>query len=333
MARSVGVSKTTISHALSGKRPVSEKTKAKIEQAVNKLQYYPSYAAQSLVSKKTGIIGMVYPTPLNDSNHRESVEFIFNAANKTNTLGFKFLLLTGDYSQENEQILGIIRGGHIDGVVLMDIRLEDRRIDLLQEEKFPFVMIGRNQNYSELNYVDIDATEAVYEGTKYLAALGHNRILFLGISPQDFGFTYRSLIGYKKALDEAGIPYQKELLVFCPSNEKQACCMMKELVKEIKFTAIVTGGDMIAIGVLETLRTEGIKVPEEISVISVGNSPLCTMTSPQLTALSVRYKEMSELAVEMLIKILNNQTVEENQVLLKSDLVIRQTTGPVYSNR
>ena len=328
VARFAGVSKTTVSHALSGKRPVSGETKLRIEKAINELQYYPNYMAQSLVSKRSGIIGMIYPTPLSDSNHRESVEFIFNAAKKTNALGYKFLLLTGEYEQEYERIMSIIRSGHIDGVVLMDIRMNDLRVDLLYEEKFPFVMIGRNKYHSKLNYVDIDATEAIYKGTRYLISLGHKEIVFFGISPRNFGFTQRGLTGYKKALEEAGIQYKKELTVFSPSDEIQSCNVMKSLIGKVKFSAVMAAGDMLSIGAIDAFRTSGIKIPEEMSVITFGNSSLCTMITPKLSALSVRYKDMSELAVEMLIKTLNNDNIVQNQILLKPDLIIRETTGP-----
>lgn len=326
VARLAGVSKTTISHALSGNRHVSQKTKKKIDRVIKKLKYFPNYMAKGLALKKTGILGMVFPTPLTDSNHRESVEFIFSAANKINSLGYKFLLLTGNYEEESRHILEISRGGHIDGVVIMDVRLNDRRVELLTEENFPFVMIGRNKDYMKLNFVDIDATEALYEGVNHLASLDHKDIMFIGISPRTFGFTEKSIAGYKKALAKNNIPYNRDLLNFCASDDKKAYELMEELLlKKIKFTAVITGSDMIAVGVLKALRINKIKIPEDVSIISFGNSQLCEMTNPRLTALSLRYREMSEHAVEILVAIINNQPVIENQVILKSNLVHRES--------
>ena len=330
VARLAGVSKTTVSHALSGKRYVSEATKEKIDQVIGQLQYYPNYLARSLVSKKTGIIGLIYPTPLNDSSHRENVEFIFSIANKVSSSGYKFLLMTENYEQENEQVLEIIRSGHVDGLILMDIRLNDERVELLSREKFPFVMIGRNENPADLNYVDIDAVNGVHQAAEYLISLGHKDILFLGIAPENFGFTNRGITGYKLALKEAGIELNKELLQFTPSDEAEACLIMRNLLKERKFTACIAGGDMIALGILKALKMESIQVPEEISVVSFGNSQICTMTNPLITAVSMQYKQMSDLAVEMLVKSLNEEAIGNNHIVLKSELIIRESAGTVF---
>jgi DNA-binding LacI/PurR family transcriptional regulator len=329
VAKLAGVSKTTISHALSGNRHVSQKTREKIDKVIKKLGYFPNYMAKGLALKKTGILGMIFPTPLSDSNHRESVEFIFSAANKINSLGYKFLLMTGNYGEETRHILEITRGGHIDGVVLMDIRLNDRRAELLAEEKFPFVMIGRNKNYLKFNFVDIDATGALYEGVNYLVSQGHKDILFIGISPKTFGFTEKSIKGFKKAMDENNLPYDNDSFCFCPSDDKMAFELMTDIMKRLKFTAVITGSDMIAAGVIKAVNASGMQIPQDISLISFGNSQVCEMTNPRMTALSLRYKEMSEEAVEMLVKIINNHDVAENHIILKSFLVQRDSVKKI----
>ncbi|HHV62512.1 MAG TPA: LacI family transcriptional regulator [Firmicutes bacterium] len=329
VARYAGVSKTTVSHALSGRRPVAEKTKAKIAQVIEELGYHPNSAAQSLATKRTGILGMVYPLPELSGSDRSVVEFIFSAADKMASFGYKFLLLTMAY-EETQELLRVVRGGHVDGLILMDVRLEDERVRLLLEEGFPFVMIGRCKRNAGLDYVDIDATSAIYEGTKHLIDLGHKHIVFIGISPWDFGYTHRGLLGYRRALREAGLPYDKTLVKACPSAEGYGRKLMKELLGDGRhFSAVITCGDLIAADVMSMLHEEGVRVPGDISLISFGDSPLCSLTIPPLTALTIHAREMSEIAVDMLVRKLRGERLRQHQVLLRPELIVRETTGPM----
>ncbi|NPV53447.1 MAG: LacI family DNA-binding transcriptional regulator [Firmicutes bacterium] len=328
VALKAGVSKTTVSHALSGRRPVAEETRARIARAIDELGYQPNSTAQSLATRRTGILGMVYPLPELGGSDLAAVEFIFSAADRMASAGYKFLLLTTAY-EDTQELLKVVRGGHVDGLILMEIRLADERVRMLREEGFPFVMIGRCRSNAGLDYVDIDASSAIYEGTKHLIGLGHKRIAFIGISPWDFGYTQRGLLGYKKALRDAGLSYDNILVRACPYREGQGRKLIKELLGASRpFSAVITCGDLTAAEITGALREEGVKVPDDMSVISFGNSPLCTFTIPPLTALTTRAREMSEIAVDMLIRKLRGESLKRHQVLLRPELVIRGTTGP-----
>ncbi len=331
IARKSGVSKTTVSHVLTGKRPVSVKTKKRVLQIIEELGYYPNYSARSLSNKKTGIIGFVgRPIPDTHCYFSPLWEFIFAANTKANKLGYKVLFLP-IFHENTEELLEISRAGYVDGLILMEIHLKDRRVELLKEEEFPFVMIGRCTENSDVDYVDIDAKGAVYEGVKYLIKKGHKNIAFVGVEDIHFGYTYRAREGYAMALRENNISLQNRLIHFCLPSEISGRELATKLIEDkISFSALVSCEDIISAGMLKAFHEKGVRVPEEISLLSFGNSVLSEVTNPSLTVLNLRAMEMSEMAVETLVEKLRDvKGQERKQRILSSQLVERKSVASI----
>lgn len=329
IARKAGISKTTVSHVLTGKRPVRTRTKKRVLQIIEELGYYPNYTARCLSNKKTGIIGFV-GHPIHDTRCYFSPlwEFVFAATTKASKLGYRILFLPISH-ENNEELLEIARAGYVDGVILMEIRLKDKRIELLREEEFPFVIIGRCKDNSGIDYIDIDAEGALYDGVTYLLARGHRNIAFIGVEDINFGYTCRAREGYAMALRENNISLQDRLIHFCSPSEISGRELATKLIEDkVSFSALVSCEDIISAGVLKAFHEKGVRVPEDISLLSFGNSVLSEVTNPSLTVLNLRAMEMSEMAVETLVEKLGDGKGKERiQQILSSHLVERKSVA------
>lgn len=326
VAKRAGVSKTTVSHALSGSRPVAAATKEKIQRAIEELNYVPSGVAQNLVSGKSNILSLIYPLEGTYLMADASSEFILSAAEAVNEHGYEFLLNT---KQDPDEIARFVRRGHSDALILMDVKLSDPRVEVLKKLKFPFVLIGRCEDNTGIDYVDIDATFGVYEATKHLIHLGHTKIAFLRLMPHDFGFSARAFQGYCKALVDFGLAYNPDLVVDTPIRDGSGYDGMHRLMtKSPDCTACIVLADQVMVGVVQYCEDHDLAIPDRVSLIGFGSSLYQSLMRPPLTTIEMPAREMSRQAVEIAVDKVRRKDKTERQVLLKPHINLRQSTAP-----
>src|SRR3954470_1594030 len=154
IARRAGVSRSTVSYALTGNRPVSEETKRRIQAVVDELDYRPNAAARALKEGRTRTIGLVIP-PASQRLTDMQLGFVASVVEAAPHADFDVLLSPsgGDHDRSFERV---VTGRRVDGVILMEIRLEDDRVTRLQHTGLPFVTIGRTGNSQDMWWVDVD---------------------------------------------------------------------------------------------------------------------------------------------------------------------------------
>ncbi|HVO42749.1 MAG TPA: LacI family DNA-binding transcriptional regulator, partial [Aggregatilineales bacterium] len=179
VAQRVGVSVSTVSHALSGKRPVSDETRSRVFQAIAELGYQPSVQAQSLVTGRTQIIGMLFPFEGEGAEQSGlntiQLEMIWEANLAAQAGGYNLQLYT---ETKDEASLRTITQ-NCDGLLVSMIRLHDERIPYLLKQGKPFVMIGRPENADGISWVDTDFDDMVMQQISHLVTLGHRAIVFM----------------------------------------------------------------------------------------------------------------------------------------------------------
>src|SRR5579859_691986 len=327
IARRAGVALSTVSHTLSGKRPVSAEMRQRVLQAIAELDYHPHALARALATKRTRIIALLYPT-LSSNLPEPHFEFVSGVLEATNQRNYGLLLWTTP--NNDQEVLNMIQQGFIDGLVLMEIQLDDPRFTILKELNYPFVMIGHCRENQGVNFVDLDFDYALHTCVEYLAGLGHKHIAFINHSSRLFeigmGYVVRGEEAFYDALGQWGL---EGLSTPCESNAQAGYEATNDLlIKDPSLTAIVTSNAWVSGGIIRAINERGLKIPEDISLVGVLSPLIAEMTAPPLTAIDFPFNKMGFMGADMLIHQLENEQAPA-QLLLKPPLTIRQSSGPV----
>jgi DNA-binding LacI/PurR family transcriptional regulator len=326
VAKRAGVALTTVSHALSGKRPVSDEIKQRIYQAIEELGYRPHTVARALATKRSRTISLHFPAPIPDI-FKPQTGFVISAAEMATSEGYTLSLWPTP--NDAQELLRMIEQSFIDGTILMEIALHDVRVESLVERNYPFVMIGHCADNSGISFVDLDFDYALHSAVKYLVELGHRQIALINnassLYEMGMGYVVRAKQAFYEAMGGYGLAGVDR---FCEPNEQAGYEVTTALLAaESSLTALIITNEWIAGGVIRALTDLALKVPEDVSLCAVVSPHLAEMTTPTLTAIDFPFAEMGRLAANMLINKLEGKEQEPSQLLLKPDLTVRRSTG------
>jgi len=333
VAKHAGVAPTTVSHALSGKRQVAEATRARILHAAEELHYHPDAIARSLRSGRTRTVGLSLPLDIPGYTliHTLFPEFIVHIADRLNNRDHKLLCLVSR-TPETDDLRRLARAGEVDGMILLQVRLDDPRITALRAVGLPFVAIGRPADSRSVVSVDADLAAAGVLAAKHLFSLGHQRIGFLGDAPM-FGYQRHALAGFRRAHREAGVPLRNaQLLGLRPSGGLRGA-LAPFLATTQPLTALITTSEVEAVSALHVLTDAGLRVPEDVSIINLGDSTLVQLARPPITVVGFSVLDESNLAVDLLLQLLDGHTPRTNTHIIPVQLLSRQSTGPADPSR
>jgi DNA-binding LacI/PurR family transcriptional regulator len=327
VAKRAGVSVSTVSYALNGTRPISEATRQRIQKAVDELGYHPNKLARGLVSKRTKIVSLMYPA-LSRNLDDVQLDFVAGAAAAATKFGYSILLWTSPY--EDKEIVRFINESMLDGLILMEVRLHDTRVELLHKMNFPFSMIGHCAKNDGLIFVDSDFTELLKQAVQHLAQLGHQNIAFISYpkraSEGGYGYVQRAHFGFTTEIEKLGL---MGIIQDCEISPEAGYEATLSLLKENPLvTSLIVTNESVYSGAIRAIHSLGLRIPEDISTIANISSRLAHRYSPSITTMDMPAYEMGHLGVEMLIKRLEGKEDLPMQVLIPAEIHIRQTTGP-----
>ena len=329
VAKRAGVALSTVSYALNGTRPISEETQARIFAAMKELDYRPHALARGLASKRSRIIALLFPASERGLGITE-LEFVSSATDAARENGYHLVLWPADMHDVNE-LRQLTQQGLADGVIVMEVHLNDARINLLHEIGFPFSMIGRCADTTELGYADIDFEQTTHDAIDYLAGLGHTHIALLNHSQAEFDAGYGPAVrvhaDFKQAVQAAGLKGITRLCHAAPQAGYEAFNDM--LVECPDLTALIAMNDRAVPGVMQAIAERGWRIPDDFSIVAIVSSARAAeMLVPPLTTLDPPSSELGRLGVELLIQQLETQEQEVPHVLLPCRLVVRGSSGP-----
>jgi DNA-binding LacI/PurR family transcriptional regulator len=323
VAKQVGVSVSTVSYALSGKRPISAKVKSEIDEAIRELGFSRNAQAHNLRKGSSHTIGLAHP-PREIMLEGSSVDFIFSASE---TLNPTFTLSLLPYPQSATSLLEAFRQRLIDGAILMHIARHDERVEALRKTNYPFALIGRPENTQGLNLVDFDFESAAYMAIEHLAQLGHEHIGFLDVPLAerngDLGYAYYMQEGFERAKQD----YKVKLSLQSSGRSNQASYKATlELFKRNQtITALVVVLGATYLGAARALEHLGKDIPRDCSVICLGSASMAEWVTPTVSTLDNQLTDLGRIAAELLLeRISGNQ--EAKQILLPAKLIARQST-------
>ncbi|MFC3834145.1 LacI family DNA-binding transcriptional regulator [Deinococcus rufus] len=325
VAAHAGVSPSTVHYALNGKRSISPEVRQRVLASVQALDYSASAVAQRMREHRSYSLGLVAPElPASDAAMMEMLTATAATASAADhTLGI-FL------NQTPDQVLNLLRGQYVDGVILIETTHHDPRIEVLRGTPHPFVLIGQTGDMTGLTTVDFDFEEAFYLAFDHLARLGHRDIGFIVPHGAEEGSGerkenwYATQRGFRRAQQEHGLRAVLEPAVLDIEDGHRAALRLTARAPHI--TAIVASGHT-HVGVLRALYSQGRRVPDDCSVIGVTTAQIAGWTIPRLTSVDLPLRQMSVTASELLLRKVGGEDVTE-QVLLPAVLVERESTAP-----
>ncbi|QTE28742.1 LacI family DNA-binding transcriptional regulator [Pengzhenrongella sicca] len=330
VARLANVSLSTVSYALSDARPVSSRTKARIEAAMAELGFQRNAAARSLASRRSHVLALTYPAMQQGLGGTVS-EFVASAAETASAHGYQLVLWPLGANQPGE-IRDLAQQGQADGVLLMEVRLEDPRVEALRAAGVPFTMIGRTAQVADLSYVDIDFARTTEDAVAHLTGLGHERIAFLNHSAASradgYAPTIRADEGYADAMRARGLSPES---ILCDEDPGAGRAAMAELLaRDPRLTAVITMNEIATFGATVELQAQGRQIPRDFSVLSIVTSPgVGAMSNPPLTTMHAPGADLGRLGVEALLALLTvNELPAVDPVLLPCPLEPGGSTGP-----
>jgi len=327
VAKISGVSPSTVSRVISNNPRISDETKKRVRKAMKTLGYHPNAIAQSLVNRSTSTIGIVMP----QSTERaflnpffpQALSGISAAAHEKN---YCLLLSTG--STEEEQLVSIeniINGGRVDGIIIMYSSVNNIILEAIKELNTPIVIIGKPlEAIDKILYVDSDNIEASRSVTEKLINNGHKKIAYIS-GPFEFVVSLDRLEGYRNALLENHLEFDRKFIAEGEFSKEAGYKSMRELLQQSERpTAVVVTDDIIAFGVIEAINEAGLKIPEDIEIISFNNIPLTEFCSPALTSVDIDAYSLGFEASKLIIEHIKG-SIYRHKVIVKTSIVYRET--------
>lgn len=327
VAREVRLSITTVSRALNDHDDVAEETRTRIQDAARALDYHPNAVARSLQKSRTNIVGLVIPPVLHRTYDAFWLEFIGGVATECSRHGLDILLSTAEPTGERtDGFARLVRGQHVDGLLVCDVQSKDARIDYLKQQHIPFVAFGRTTGDHSYSFIDVDGESGSTQAMEHLIRLGHRRIAYLGVD-SSFGFSHFRLSGYHKALKRARLAEIPELVCEDLSEISAHPAVARLLSLPEPPTAIFASADFLALTALAVVREAGMSVPDDVSLAVFDDNILVQTTDPPLTAVSQPHWRIGEEAAAMLLESLANPALARIQRLVVPTLIVRQSTA------
>lgn len=325
VALQAGVSITLVSRILN-KDPhtrATTATRARVSRVAAELGYRPNVTARALKSSRTHTIGVIAP----DLTNALFAELMLGIEDRSRQAGYAMLLGRAESLYDNGQAARMIERGRVDGLVIQG--RDEETTELLTElvTQVPSVLVHRRLP-GHSGSVMIDDAAAARLATQNLIELGHRRIGLIS-GPPALLTAQRREAGYRAALREHGIRAQSRLITRFGYSVHSAKPAVDELLSNrSRPTALVVSNVNAALGVLTALRTLGLRVPEDISVIGIHDAWVCDHSWPPLTTVRTPLYEMGRLAVELLQRRMDGETPDDLEVTNPlPELIIRASTG------
>ncbi|WP_170546911.1 LacI family DNA-binding transcriptional regulator [Ruegeria arenilitoris] len=327
------LSQTTVSRALNGYPEVSEETRMRVQAAAAKHGYRPNSRAKGLATGKSMVIGHVIPS----SSQHEMVnpifgDFVAGAARTYATHGYDMMFTTADDTSLEGTYRSLFQRGAVDGVVLQGPKVNEPRIDLLNQMAVPFIVHGRSTGAdAEYDWIDVNNKSSFQRATQFLIDLGHCRIALIN-GLEDMDFAQRRRAGYLQALEQAGLIPDPQLMRSAEMTEVYGHRETRNMLQlDDPPTAILASSMISAIGVRRALDEAGLRIGRDVSVIAHDDDLSYLKNGqdvPIFTATRSSVRHAGELAAEMLIERIKSPKDPVKTKLLEAELVVGKSTGP-----
>lgn len=330
VAKKAGVSVATVSRVMNHPEYVASETREKIEAVIGDLGYTPNWFARGLNFKKTGTIGIMIPNILNPA-HMEIAKGVEDIAHQKDYTTF-MCNVENDVQKEKKYAEDLIKR-KVDGIVLISSLLDSDYLKGITTQGIPIVLIGENKGGSDaFPVVRIDCRLAAYKATRHLFDIGYRLIALLyGSTPERENLN--KIDGYEDALKEFGLNPDESYIVKVENTIEDGYIGGKKMLDmKRRPEAIFATSDILALGVIDAMRDNEIRVPEDIAVVGFDNIKMSNLITPKLTTVEKPMHRMGVVGARVLFDLIENEvktdkTEPPKEILLQSKLKIRKSCG------
>jgi LacI family transcriptional regulator len=311
----------TVSRVINSKEGVSQATRERVQDVVERLGYRPSDIARGLVTKRTGTLGLVMPDVANPF----FAEVARGAEHIACDAGYSvFLCNTGEDRQREIDALRSLEEKRVDGIVLCSSRLEDSALEEAIAGHLATVLVNRRLESTDVGVVVIDDVVGGQMTTNHLLQAGHRAIGFLSGPPTSHSGRWRAK-GYRIALEAAGVAHNPDWTSHCvPMVEGGRETARAFLSAHPELTALFCHNDLVAIGALQACADMGRAVPDDVAIVGFDDIPLAALVSPALTTCLVPRYDLGSAAMRLLLDKINGRASQEcGEIVFQPKLVVR----------
>ena len=324
VAREANVSMATVSRVVNGNPNVKPTTRKKVLEAIDRLGYRPNAVARGLASKKTTTVGVIIPD-ISSIFYSELARGIEDIATMYK---YNIILSNSDQNLEKElHLLNTMLGKQVDGIVFMGGNITDEHVEEFKRSPVPIVLAASVEEQGETPSVAIDYEQAIYDAVKLFIDKGHRDIAFVSGPMQEPINRSKKLQGYKRALEEAAIPFNEQFVAEGDYTYDSGMEALQSLMGlDRKPTAILSATDEMALGIIHAAQDQGLSIPDHLDIIGFDNTRLSLMVRPQLSTVVQPTYDIGAVAMRLLTKLMNKEPVEEHIVELPHRIELRQST-------
>jgi LacI family transcriptional regulator len=322
VAKEAGVSIATVSRVLNDVDVVNEETKKKVQDAIKKLGYRPNIVARSLKTQKSRTIGIIIP----DISNQFYPEIVRGAEDVANIYNYNIMLCNTDLDPDKEmEYLRVLKEKMVDGVIYMSNSLEPAIIELVKSLEMPVVLVETTDKENTFPSVTIDNEKGAADATEYLLRKGNKKVAYIGVHEDAVNAAAFRFSGYQAALEKNGIELDKKLCYFGGLKANDGYEGIKAILKNSEVDAVFCASDELAMGVINALREEGMRVPEDVEVTGFNDIYSASIFYPKLTTVAQPMYDMGSVGMRMLIKIINGAELVQHHFVLPHEMVERDS--------
>ncbi|CAM3855946.1 catabolite control protein A [Alkalicoccus chagannorensis] len=325
VAREAGVSMATVSRVVNGNPNVKPTTRKKVMEAIDRLGYRPNAVARGLASKRTTTVGVIIP----DISSIFFSELARGIEDIATMYKYNIILSNSDQNKDKEiHLINTMLEKQVDGIVFMGGEITPEHEETFQKSPVPVVLSATIDEKKELPSVNIDYSSAAYDAVTALINHGHKRIGMLSGTLEDPINGYQKFAGYKKALNDAGLELDDSLVSIGDYTYDSGLEAMNQFLKlDPKPTALFASTDEMALGLIHGAQDAGWSVPDDFDIIGFDNTRLANMVRPTLTTVVQPMYDIGAVSMRLLTKLMDQETVQENAVVLPHRIEYRQSTS------
>lgn len=327
IAEKLNITASTVSRALNNSPRISDATKKAVLKAAKQMNYQPNNIAAALRNGKSNIIGIIVPT----ADRAFFASVVRGIEEVANTLDYKVIISQSydNYDKEVQTIDALFRA-RVDGIIAsIGKNTEDfEHFKRAQQKGMPLVLFDRTTDELEVSQVLIDDYYGAYKIVEHLIEQGCRRIAHF-TNPKKVSVFKERLRGYTDALKDNGLPFDEQLVVQSNLQLEDGRASMEQLLKLKEMPdAVFSASDFAAMGAMQVLKEQNIRIPEQIALAGFSNDPFTSFTDPPLTTVDQLSRTMGKMAAELFFQQLKSEDTKyiPQKTVLKPELVIRKSS-------
>ena len=327
VARKAGVSKATVSRVMNNTAVVNKNTRKLVLEAIESLHYTPSFIAKGMRKKKTSTFGVIIPD-FRNPYYSELLKSIEHEARKNEYIA---LICTGEMNAERErEYIHYLLNRQVEGIVLCCyVSIVENQSFIKQiARKVPIIVMDQPSLGLPVSSAYSDGYKGFRNLLTYIIEKGHKRIGMIR-SLHKYPCSESRFLGYRDTLKKHGIKIDQDLIEESEFTAAGGYEAAKRMLSKSKPTAIVGVNDLLSIGALKYVQEKGFKVPGDIAIAGYDNIALSSLVSPQLTTVNIPVDQIAAEAITQLIRKIQNPRSRNKDIVIETQLVIRQSTEQV----